>query len=323
MTNGSAPRSDPATMTTDPLVSRPLGRTGHAVTPVCIGTSTLGFPALYRNEITPDDAVLTARAILDGPFNFLDTSNGYGESERYIGSALADHGLPDGVLLATKVDPSPGSSDFSGRRVRESVGESLERLGLDRLQLVHFHDPERVRFEDAMGPDGAVEALVALRDEGVIGHLGVAGADCELLARYLEVGVFDVVLVHNQFTLISQAADGLIADAAQRGVAVLNAAPYGGGMLAKGPDVIPTYCYSIDDERIRERARAMGAVCRDAGVPLAAAALQFSMRDERIASTVVGVSRPARLEETARLAAWPIPDFVWEALLPLTVAQVR
>ena len=90
-------------------------------------------------------------------------------------------------------------------------------------------------------------------------------------------------------------------------------------MLAKGPGVIPTYCYSVDDERIRERARAMEAICREAGVPLAAAALQFSLRDERITSTVVGVSRPRRLEETARLATWPIADSVWEALLPFTV----
>lgn len=307
------------TATTDPLARRPLGRTGHWVTGVCIGTSTLGFPEIYRNELTADDAVATARAILDGPFNFLDTSNGYGDSERYIGKALEDGRLRDDVLLATKVDPAPGSMDFSGRRVRESVRESLERLGLGRLQLVHFHDPERVSFEEAMAPGGAVEALVALREEGVIGHLGVAGIDCALLSRYVDVGAFDVVLVHNQFTLISQRATGLIDHAVERGVAVLNAAPYGGGMLAKGPDVIPTYCYGIDDERIRERARAMEAICRDAGVPLAAAALQFSLRDDRIASTIVGVSRPSRLEETARLATWPIPDGVWETLLPLTV----
>jgi D-threo-aldose 1-dehydrogenase len=127
--------------------------------------------------------------------------------------------------------------------------------------------------------------------------------------------------VHNQFTLISQRASGLIDDANERGVAVLNAAPYGGGMLAKGPGVIPTYCYSVDDERIRERARVMEAICRDGGVPLSAAALQFSLRDERITSTVVGVSRPQRLDETARLAAWPIPNQVWEALLPLTVGS--
>jgi D-threo-aldose 1-dehydrogenase len=307
-------------MTIDPLSRRPLGGTGLAVTPVCIGTSTLGFPALYRNELTADDAVATARAILDGPFNFVDTSNGYGDSERYIGSAIAEGGLPPDVLLATKVDPAPGSTDFSGRRVRESLNESLDRLGLDSLQLVHLHDPERVSFEEATGRGGAVEALVALRDEGLISHLGVAGVDCGLLSRYLDLDVFDVVLVHNQFTLISQAASALINDAFGRGVAVLNAAPYGGGMLAKGPDVIPTYCYVIDDERIRQRARAMEAICREAEVPLAAAALQFSMRDERIASTVVGVSRPSRLEETTRLATWSIPEPVWEALLPFTTS---
>jgi D-threo-aldose 1-dehydrogenase len=301
----------------EPFRRRPLGRTGFAVTPVCIGTSTLGFPQLYRSGIGPEEAVATARAALDGPFNFIDTSNGYGESERYIGMALAETGLPEGMLLATKVDPAPGSTDFSGRRVRESVAESQERLGLDELQLVHLHDPERVPFDEAVGPGGALDALLALRGEGRIRHLGVAGFDTVLLSQYLDLGVFDVLLVHNQFTLISQAADGLIDAAAEKGVAVLNAAPFGGGMLAKGPEVVPTYCYGIDDQRIRDRARAMDAVCREAGVPLAAAALQFSLRDERIASTVVGISRPARVDEMARLAAWIIPDAVWDALEPL------
>ena len=308
-------------MITDLLGKRVLGRSGHQVTPVCIGTSPLGLSHVYDNEISPDEAVATVSAVLDGPFNFLDTSNGYGESERYIGRALAERGLPEDFLLATKVDPAPGSIDFSGARVRRSVAESLERLGVDRLQLVHFHDPERVPFETTMAPGGAVEALVALRDEGVIGHLGVAGFDTVLLSRYLDVGVFDVVLVHNQFTLISQAADRLIDEANARGVAVLNAAPYGGGMLAKGPDAVPTYCYGIDDEHIRERARAMQSVCRAAGIPLAAAALQFSMRDGRITSTVVGVGRPARVHETARLATWPIANSVWESLLPLAANQ--
>ncbi len=106
--------------------------------------------------------VATAQRSLEGPFNFLDTSNGYsdGESERRVGAALrAAGGLPPGFVLATKVDPDPQTGDFSGHRVLRSVEESLERLGLDRVQLLHLHYPERISFEECTAPGGALEAL--------------------------------------------------------------------------------------------------------------------------------------------------------------------
>jgi D-threo-aldose 1-dehydrogenase len=112
------------------------------VTPLCVGTSPLGsFPAQYGYEVSGDQAVATISRVLQGPLNFIDTSNNYGdgESERRIGKALAAAGgLPEGFVLATKVDPLPGSDDFSGARVRASVRESLQRLGLDSLQLVYL-----------------------------------------------------------------------------------------------------------------------------------------------------------------------------------------
>jgi D-threo-aldose 1-dehydrogenase len=126
-----------------------LGTTGLEVTPLCVGTSPLGnFPAQYGYEVGEDQAVATITRVLQGPLNFIDTSNNYGdgESERRIGKAIAEAGgLPDGYVLATKVDPLPGSDDFSGERVRESVRESQQRLGLEQLQLVYLHDPERWR----------------------------------------------------------------------------------------------------------------------------------------------------------------------------------
>ena len=126
---------------------RPFGKTKLSVTPICIGTSALGsFPAQYGYEVSTERGVATIRRVLQGPINFIDTSNEYGngDSERRIGQALAEvGGLPEGFVLATKVDPVPGSSDFSGKRVRASVAESLERLGLKRLQVVYLHDPKR------------------------------------------------------------------------------------------------------------------------------------------------------------------------------------
>jgi len=298
-----------------------LGNTRLSVTPLCVGTSPLGnFPEQYGYEVAEDQAVATISRVLESPINFIDTSNNYGEgeSERRIGKAIAAAGgLPDHVVLATKVDPLPGSDDFSGRRVRESVRESQERLGLERLQLVYLHDPERISFEEATGRGGPVEALVALRDAGVIEYIGVAGGPIDLERRYVGLGVFDAVISHNRFTLVDQSAEPLIQDAADRGVAFVNAAPYGGGMLVRGPDVVPTYCYQPASEATLDRVRAMQRACEARGVPLAAAALQFSLRDPRVASTIVGMSEPKRVDQTIGLAEWPIPDDLWAELMEL------
>lgn len=299
--------------------SRALGTTGLAVGPICIGTSPLASMAgLYGYEVGEARAVATIEAVFDSPVDFLDTSNGYGEdgsAERRIGTAIARRGgLPEGLLLATKVDPDPTSGDFSGDRVRRSFEESLERLGVDRIELLHLHDPERIPFEQAVAPGGPVEALVRLRDEGVVGHLGVAGGPVDVMQAYLDTGAFEVVLTHNRYTLLDRSAEGLFTRAQAAGIGVLNAAPYGGGMLAKGPDEQRKYAYGERDDRIAEAARRMAAACADAGVPLAAAALQFSTRAPFVDSTVVGVSRPERVAQTLEAAEVPIPDELWAAL---------
>jgi D-threo-aldose 1-dehydrogenase len=301
---------------------RPLGKTGFNVTPICVGTSALGsFPAQYGYEVTADQALATLRAAFDGPFNFIDTSNEYGnggDSERRIGRAMAERGgLPKGFVLATKVDPLVGSNDFSGDRVKRSVSESLERLGLDRLQLVYLHDPEKISFEAGVAKGGPVEALVKLRNEGVIERLGVAGGPIDLMLRYLATDLFEGVISHNRYTLVDQSAEPLIEDARRRNVGFVNAAPFGGGMLVKGPDLQPKYCYAPASEATLGRVRKMERLCKARDVPLAAAALQFSLRDERIASTVVGMSEPQRIAQTVKLANWPIPDDLWSDLQKL------
>lgn len=303
---------------------RELGTTGLRVPTVCVGTSALGsFPAQYGYEVDERTAVETILAAFDGPFTFIDTSNEYGggASERRIGIAIAERGgLPAGALVATKVDPLPGTTDFSGDRVRRSVEESIERLGLDQLPLVYLHDPEKISFEEAMASDGAVAALVDLQEQGVIGHLGVAGGPIDLELAYVRTGAFQVVLSHNRYTLVDSSAEPLLAEAAARSVGVVNAAPFGGGMLVRGPDAVPTYCYAPAGPDVLDRVRAMEALCHAHGVPLAAVALQFSTRERRIASTVVGMSSPDRIEQTHRLLETPVPESLWEALTPLVRA---
>lgn len=304
---------------------RPLGMTDLHVTPICVGTSALGgFPELFGYDVDTTTAVGTVSRAFEGPFNFIDTSNEYGhggDSERRIGEAIARAGgVPPGVVVATKVDPLPGSSDFSGARVRASVEESMLRLGLEHLPLVYLHDPERMSFEQGTEPGGALDALVDLKNQGVIGWLGVAGGSIELELQYVQTGAIDVVLSHNRFTLVQQTAVPLMDEAAARGIGFVNAAPFGGGILAKGPDAMASYSYSPASERTLERVRDMERACRLHEVPLAAAALQFSMSDPRVTSTVVGMSRPERIEQTAALAAYPIPDALWAELEPIAAA---
>lgn len=297
---------------------RPLGKTELKVTPLCVGTSPLGnFPSQYGYEVSSEQAVSTIEQVLRGPLNFIDTSNNYGDgnSERRIGQALAAAGgLPDGFVLATKVDPAPGSTDFSGARVRESVRESQARLGVERLQLVYLHDPERITYEEATAPGGPVEALVELKREGVVQYIGVAGGPIDLERQYLALEVFDAVISHNRYTLVDQSAGPLIEDAVAQGVAFVNAAPYGGGMLVRGPEEVPTYCYQPASVATITRVRRMQEACQAHKVPLAAAALQFSLRDSRVTSTIVGMSSPQRVAETLRLAGWSIGDDLWATL---------
>lgn len=305
------------------LERRRLGSTTLEVTPVCFGTSPLAsMEFLYGYGVDEPTAVATVEAAFDSPINFIDTSNGYGrngESEHRIGLAIAKRGgLPDGYVLATKVDPAPGSSDFSGARVRASLEESMTRLGLDHIQLLHLHDPERISFEEGSAPGGPLQTLVQLKEEGLVDYIGVAGGQLDIMHRYVDTGAFDVVLNHNRFTLMDRSAEELYEKATARGMGVLNAAPYGGGMLVKGPEAQPKYAYGQRDDTIRERATQMMAACERYGVPLAAAALQFSVRDARIHSTVVGMSSPKRIAQTLELLAIEIPESLWDELLELT-----
>ncbi len=307
-------REEDILTTHDSLPLRALGATGLMVTPLCIGCAELGdMPDTFAYAVDEDRALSTIRAVFDGPINFVDTAAAYGdgESERRIGLALRERGgLPDGFVLATKADRDIQTGDFSGDQMRRSVERSLRLLGLDRLQLVYLHDPEHTTFEAAM-PGGPVEALRRCKEDGLIEHIGLAGGPIDMESQYVETGAFEVVISHNRYTLLNVAADPLWDLAARRGVAAVNAAPYGSGILAKGPDAYPRYAYQDVAGDLLERARRIADICARNDVPLAAAALQFSLRDPRITSTIVGISHPERLAQTVDLARHPIPHELW------------
>src|SRR5690349_21546565 len=233
------------------LAFRTLGRTGLEVTPLCVGSAPLGnTPLPYMQEVPLEDALATVRRVFEGPINFLDTSNNYGDAERRIGIVISERGgLPDGFVLETKVDRDMDTGDFSGDRVKLSVEESLERLGLDRLGLVHLHDPENITFDEALAKGGPLEALQQLKEDGVIAHLGVAGGPIEEMRQYIRTGAFDVVLTHSRFNLVDRSAEPLLDEARELGVAVLNAAPFGGGILAGANHARGYFAYrEVNDE---------------------------------------------------------------------------
>jgi D-threo-aldose 1-dehydrogenase len=310
----SAVRSTPMS---DPPLHR-LGNTDLHVTNLCVGCAELGnMPETFEYTVPETQALETLRACFRGPINFLDTAPAYGdgESERRIGIVLRElGGVPQGFVLATKADRDLHTGDFSGDQIQRSVEGSLKRLGLDRLQMVYLHDPEHTAFANIMGKGGATEVLLRYKEQGVIAHLGMAGGPIDLMIRYIETGAFAAVITHNRYTLLNRSAEPLLARATELGIAVVNAAPYGSGLLVKGPDAYPRYAYQAAPPELLDRARRLAAVCAKYNVPLPAAALQFSLSDRRITSTIVGFTKVERIAQSMALARHPIPDAAWPEL---------
>jgi D-threo-aldose 1-dehydrogenase len=297
---------------------KPFGQTGFSVPPISVGCAPLGdMPEAFGYGVTEADALATVRATLDGPLPYIDTAALYGdgESERRIGIVLRERGgLPEGAMLQTKQGRNPQDNDYSGETVKRRMERSLELLGMDRIEIVYLHDPEWTTFEAAMAPGGPMDVLQRFKEQGVIGHLGVAGGPIPLEIEYVQSGLFDAVITHNRYTLLNRSADPLLTIADQRGLAVLNAAPYGSGLLAKGPDAYPRYAYQQASAEMIDRVRRYAEICERHGVPLPAVALQFSTRDPRITNTIVGMSRPERIAQTVEYLSTPIPDALWDEI---------
>jgi len=300
------------------LTTRPLGKTGLQVTPLCIGCAPLGnMPETFAYGVAEEQALATIRAIFKSPINFIDTAASYGdgESERRVGLVLRElGGLPAGFVLASKADRDLKTGDFGGEQMRRSIERSMRLLGVDKIELLYLHDPEHISFEQAMAPGGPVEVLQRCQQEGLIAHLGVAGGPIDLMTRFVETDIFSVAISHNRYTLLNIEADPFWDLCIEHNVATVNAAPYGSGILAKGPSAYPRYMYDEAPPDLLQRARRIEMLCQQYEVPLAAVALQFSLRDQRINSTIVGITRPERLAETVALAQFPIPHDLWSAL---------
>ncbi|MFP7761714.1 aldo/keto reductase [Marisediminicola sp. LYQ85] len=293
--------------------------------PLTLGTSAwLGRRDREGTDASPR-AVL--ERVLDGirSLAVVDTSNEYGGgfSEQLIGDVLRERGgVPDGVTIATKLDRDPATGDFSADRMVRSIEESLVRLGMSSVPLLYLHDPESISFRAAMAEGGPVRALEGMKADGLADRIGISGGPAPMLTNYVETGVFDAVITHNRFTLVDRSAEQLLDAAAQRGALVFNAAPYGSAPLAKWPDPVTHYAYRPAHPLVAESIDRMGEICARHGVSLAAAALQFSMRDPRITSTVVGLNTLAQLDRTLDTAALMIPESLFAELEAVRPAPV-
>lgn len=305
-------------------LSGPAAETGGTFHRICFGSTSLAsMPGTYGYEVNTERALATVR--FDGPTNFLDTARSYGlgRSEQSIGEVIRERGgLPQGFVLSTKLDRDLETKRFDGAQARRSIEESLRALSLDRVQLLHLHDPEHARsLAEVTGPGGALEELFRIKDEGLAEAVGLAAGITDVMMPLLRDWEFDALITHNRFTLVNRNATEIIDFATAKGIAVINAAPYAGGVLAKGSEAFPRYVYQEASAEALDPVRRVEAVCARRGVPPGAVALQFSMRDPRVASTLCGVSRPERVRQTLEWAEWPIPDSLWDELAALPFAM--
>ncbi|MCG6884845.1 MAG: aldo/keto reductase [Silicimonas sp.] len=293
--------------------------TGVSVTPLCFGTSGLGdMPDTYGYEVSEARARETLDAIFESEVNFIDTSNnyGFGRSEARVGDAIrARGGLPNGFVISTKLDRDMETQRLDADRARRSLEESLTRLGVDKVGILHLHDPEHVADVAEITRDGgAMDELFKMKEEGLADAVGLAMGKNDLMMELVQKWPFDTIISHNRWTILNRSASDIFDYARAQGIAVFNAAPYAGGVLAKGADVMPRISYSPADASALEPVRQIETICAEHGIAPGAVALQFSMRTDGIASTICGVSKPERVTQTLEWASVEIPAAVWSAL---------
>jgi D-threo-aldose 1-dehydrogenase len=310
----------------DPAERVPLGRTPLTVTRLGLGCAALGN--LY-DALDDTQAQATADAAWAAGLRLFDTAPlyGHGLSEHRIGAALRARPRGD-YVLATKVGrtlvagrdagtifaAAPALTpvfDFSYDAVLRGVEESLARLGVSRIDVLHVHDPDAHEAEATLG---AFRALTKLREERVIGAIGVGMNQSAMLARFVERGLVDCVLLAGRYTLLDQSAlADLLPKAEAAGVAVIVGGVFNSGLLAD-PQPGARYDYAPAPPARLARARSLAAICERHGVPLGAAALQFSAAHPAVASVLVGARSPAEVEQALRWFAQPIPPELWPAL---------
>lgn len=299
------------------LTRRELGTTGLRITELALGTAPLAS-SFWGN--THERAVATALAAIDAGIGWFDTAPlyGLGESESRLGEALAARAAADAVV-ATKVGRSLVGAgeerdavfEFSREATLRQLDASLTRLGRERIDVVHVHDPEE-HLDQAI--DECAATLAGLRDEGVISAVSVGTNHAATALAFVERAGVDLVMVAGQLTLLDRAVlDDLLPACRRAGVPLLAAGVFNSGVLAR-PAEGSWFHYAPVPDDVLDRVRRLDATCREAGVALASAAIQFPLRFEGVAAVVVGMASPAEVEANLAGLAEPIDDAVWSAL---------
>jgi aryl-alcohol dehydrogenase-like predicted oxidoreductase len=243
------------------------------------------------------------REALAGGLNLIDTSPFYGRGMSEVLLGLALESVPrDDYLLCTKLGRYDLSHfDFSAQRVSESVDVSLHRLGTDHLDIVLCHDIEFVPMQQII--DETLPALRKARDQGKVRFIGISGYPQKIFRFICEQADVDCVLNYNQYTLQNtRFADETIPWLTSRGIGVMNAGPFSARLLTDAP--LPAWLKEPED--VKAAARQAAELCRARGSSIAKLALQFSIANPDIATTVAGSANPANIRHWVSWAAEPI-----------------
>jgi D-threo-aldose 1-dehydrogenase len=305
-----------------------LGRTTLSVTRLSFGTAPIGN--LFE-AVTEEAAEAALEAAWNAGIRFYDTAPlyGHGLAETRLGRFLRTKPRDSytvaskvGRLLRADVPPEPGQSfvdtppvnptfDFSYDATLRSLEESLDRLGLDRVDVLHIHDPDD-HFQEALA--GSYRALDELRSQGVISAVGAGMNQWEMLARFAREADFDCFLLAGRYTLLEQLSlPGLMDLAAERGIAIIAGGVFNSGVLAN-PRPDAHFNYRQAPPELIEKARRIASVCERHGVPLRTAAVQFPRAHPAVVSVVIGSRSAAQVEDNARGFEVDIPDQLWADL---------
>ena len=294
---------------------RELGRTGLRLSALGFGASSLGG---VFHSLREEDGIQAVFAAIEGGINFIDVSPYYGyyKAEQVLGKALRQ--IPrEKYILSTKVgrygsDETGNSWDYSAKRARQSVFESMERLGVDHIDLINVHDIEFADLDQVCAE--TLPALVALREEGVVGHVGITDLQLENLQYVVEhtpASTVESVLNFCHYCLCDDKLLDFLDFFEERGIGVINASPLSMGLLSgRGAPA-----WHPAPETLQEACRRAAAHCAAAGYPIERLAVEYAVQEPRIASTLFSTTRAENVRANLGYAA-SRPD-------PELLAQVR
>ena len=282
------------------MITRPLGKTGLQLPILSFGASSLGQE--FRS-VRLDEALESVRVALDCGLNFIDTSPFYGRGMSEVLLGIALRGVPrESYTLCTKLGRYDLKHfDFSAKRVAESIDVSLHRLGTDHLDIALCHDIEFVPMQQIV--DETIPALRKVQKEGKVRFIGFSGYPMKIFRFICDRTDVDCVLSYNQYTLQNtRFADEAVPYLKAKGVGIMSAGPFSARLLTNA--TLPPWLK--EPENVKAAARAAARHCESKGVDIAQLALQFSIANPDITTTVSGSANPANIRNWARWASEPL-----------------